>query len=103
MPHYGEVFNVPPVALPYHIAGQTSFRVCAVVAVGVVPVDRVNHMIFCSNMLATQVNTLLHDYGDTGVIFLLLFHLGILGVHGIIVPFPSFLLVPSGGLSDPSS
>ena len=91
---HGEVSNSTLAELPHHIVRHTSVKVCSIVAVEVVTVDSVNHMIRCGQTVSTQVSTFPHDYGGWGVMFLLVFLLGIPGDHGIVILLPFLPLVP---------
>ena len=44
IPPHGEVSNTPPEALPNRIVGYNSNKVCSIVMVQVVTVDRANNM-----------------------------------------------------------
>ena len=81
---------------------HTSVKLCAIDVVKVVTVYRTNNMIRFSQMVTTHVSAFLHDDGNEVGLFILLFHLRILGDDVIFIPFPS---PPSpslvGGLSTP--
>ena len=87
--------------LPHGITSHTFAKVCAIVAVEMVTVDRMSHMIRCGQMATSQVRTFI--CGNWGGLFTMVFHLGIPGAHVIVVPFPSLPAVPSRGPSTHST
>ena len=91
-----------PLAMPHRIFGDNSVDMHDIFSVEVVAIECTNKMIYCGQILTTQVSSFLCDYGVRGGLSTLLIFLVISGYHIIIILLPSLPLVLSGGTSAPS-
>ena len=88
-----------PLAMPHRIFGDNSVDMHDIFSVEVVAIECTNKMIYCGQILTTQVSSFLCDYGGRGGISNMLVCLVIPGYHIIIIMFSSLLLVLSRGTS----